>query len=154
MTQYLQDFIYGSIDGIITNFVVIAGVAGANLPNSTIIILGLANTFADAFSMATSRYLSNDKNESKNALVTFISFISLGIISIIPFFTKKKLSQKERKEKFIMSYILTFVMLSIVGMIKGYILQKSILYYWFETILIGGFASFISYYVANLATKI
>jgi VIT1/CCC1 family predicted Fe2+/Mn2+ transporter len=154
--KYLQDFSYGAIDGIITNFVVIAGVAGANLSNNTVIILGLANTFADGFSMATSRFLSNNKHEWKNALITFISFIALGIIPILPFFVKikNKNKNKNKNKKFIISYILTFIMLFIVGIIKGYVLKSSILYYGLETVFIGGFASIISYYIAKMATKI
>ena len=54
---YLKDFIYGAIDGAVTTFAVVSGVAGAGLPSSVIIILGLANLLADGFSMAVSNYL-------------------------------------------------------------------------------------------------
>ncbi len=54
---YLKDFIYGAIDGAVTTFAVVAGVAGAGLPSGIIIILGLANLLADGFSMAVSNYL-------------------------------------------------------------------------------------------------
>ncbi len=53
----LRDFVYGSIDGTVTTFAIISGVAGAGLPQSVIIVLGLANVLADGFSMATSNYL-------------------------------------------------------------------------------------------------
>jgi vacuolar iron transporter family protein len=54
---YLGDFVLGAIDGTVTTFAVIAGVAGAQLPNQVAIILGLANLFADGFSMAVSNFL-------------------------------------------------------------------------------------------------
>ena len=54
---YLKDFIYGAIDGAVTTFAVVAGVAGAGLSSGIIIILGLANLLADGFSMAISNYL-------------------------------------------------------------------------------------------------
>jgi vacuolar iron transporter family protein len=54
---YLKDFIYGAIDGAVTTFAVVAGVAGAGLSSGIIIILGFANLFADGFSMAISNYL-------------------------------------------------------------------------------------------------
>lgn len=54
---YLKDFIYGAVDGAVTTFAVVAGVAGAGLPAGVIIILGLANLVADGFSMAVSNYL-------------------------------------------------------------------------------------------------
>lgn len=54
---YLKDFIYGAIDGAVTTFAVVAGVAGAGLSSTVIIILGIANLVADGFSMAVSNYL-------------------------------------------------------------------------------------------------
>lgn len=56
-SNYLRDFIYGSIDGTVTTFAIVAGVVGAGLSDKTIIILGFANVFADGFSMAASNYL-------------------------------------------------------------------------------------------------
>lgn len=52
----LRDFVYGSIDGTITTFAIVAGVEGANLPTTIIIALGIANVLADGFSMAASNY--------------------------------------------------------------------------------------------------
>ena len=52
----LRDFVYGSIDGTITTFAIVAGVEGANLSPSIIIALGFANVLADGFSMAASNY--------------------------------------------------------------------------------------------------
>jgi VIT1/CCC1 family predicted Fe2+/Mn2+ transporter len=57
--SYLSDFIYGAIDGAITTFAVVMGVAGANLGDSVVIILGVANLIADGFSMAVSNFLGS-----------------------------------------------------------------------------------------------
>lgn len=57
--SYLHDFIYGAIDGTVTTFAVVSGVAGADLGASVIIILGGANLLADGFSMAVSNYLGS-----------------------------------------------------------------------------------------------
>ena len=54
---YLKDFVYGAIDGAVTTFAVVAGVAGAGLSPGIIIILGFANLIADGFSMAVSNFL-------------------------------------------------------------------------------------------------
>ncbi len=56
--QYIGDLVYGALDGIITTFAVVSGAAGASLGSGVILILGLANLFADGFSMATGAYLS------------------------------------------------------------------------------------------------
>jgi len=56
-TSYLRDFIYGAIDGAVTTFAVVAGVAGAKLSPTVLLILGGANLIADGFSMAVSNFL-------------------------------------------------------------------------------------------------
>ncbi|WP_146575812.1 VIT1/CCC1 transporter family protein [Neorhodopirellula pilleata] len=54
--DYLPDFIYGAIDGTVTTFAVVSGVAGADLSSGIVIVLGLANLVGDGFSMAASNY--------------------------------------------------------------------------------------------------
>jgi VIT1/CCC1 family predicted Fe2+/Mn2+ transporter len=58
MKWRFEDFIYGSIDGAVTTFAVVAGVVGASLSTNIILILGFANMFADGFSMAVANYQS------------------------------------------------------------------------------------------------
>lgn len=55
-SSYLRDWIYGGIDGTVTTFAIVAGVAGAHLSISVLLILGLANLLADGFAMAASNY--------------------------------------------------------------------------------------------------
>jgi VIT1/CCC1 family predicted Fe2+/Mn2+ transporter len=57
--SYLHDFIYGAIDGAVTTFAVVAGVEGAGLSETVVIILGGANLIADGFSMAVSNFLGS-----------------------------------------------------------------------------------------------
>lgn len=56
--QYIKSFVYGGLDGAVTTFAVVAGVAGANLSASVVLILGVANLIADGISMAFGDYLS------------------------------------------------------------------------------------------------
>lgn len=55
--NYLRDWIYGGIDGAVTTFAVVSGVAGARLSPWIILVLGFANLIADGFSMAASNFL-------------------------------------------------------------------------------------------------
>lgn len=55
--SYLSDFIYGGIDGAVTTFAVVSGVAGAGLDAGIILILGSANLIGDGFSMAAANFL-------------------------------------------------------------------------------------------------
>lgn len=61
----LRDSVYGAIDGTVTTFAIVAGVAGAGLPPYVIVALGLANVLADGFSMAAANY-SGTKAEHDN----------------------------------------------------------------------------------------
>jgi VIT1/CCC1 family predicted Fe2+/Mn2+ transporter len=64
MKWHFDDFIYGSIDGAVTTFAIVAGVMGASLSPGIILILGFANLFADGFSMAAANYqASKARNE-------------------------------------------------------------------------------------------
>jgi len=55
--SYLRDFVYGAIDGIVTTFAIVSGVAGAGLDTSIVIVLGMANLVGDGFSMAAGNFL-------------------------------------------------------------------------------------------------
>ncbi len=61
----LRDVVYGGIDGSVTTFAIVAGVAGAGLSPFVIVALGLANVLADGFSMAAGNY-SGTKAELDN----------------------------------------------------------------------------------------
>ncbi|MGX9351600.1 VIT1/CCC1 transporter family protein [Shimia sp. W99] len=63
---YLRDLVYGGIDGSVTTFAIVAGVAGAGLSPLIIVALGLANVLADGFSMAAGNY-SGTKAELDHA---------------------------------------------------------------------------------------
>jgi VIT1/CCC1 family predicted Fe2+/Mn2+ transporter len=62
-SQYLGDMVYGGLDGIVTTFAIVSGVAGAQLGSDIILILGLANLLADGFSMASGAYLSTKSDQ-------------------------------------------------------------------------------------------
>jgi VIT1/CCC1 family predicted Fe2+/Mn2+ transporter len=55
----LGDFVLGAVDGTITTFAIICGVAGSGMEQGVAVafILGLANVVADGFSMGASNYL-------------------------------------------------------------------------------------------------
>ncbi|GGH34507.1 Predicted Fe2+/Mn2+ transporter, VIT1/CCC1 family [Cribrihabitans marinus] len=61
----LRDAVYGGIDGSVTTFAIVAGVAGAGLSPFVIVALGVANVLADGFSMAAANY-SGAKAEADN----------------------------------------------------------------------------------------
>lgn len=65
--RYIKSVIYGGLDGIITTFAVVAGVAGADLSAGVVLILGFANLIADGLSMAIGDFLSTRAENEYNA---------------------------------------------------------------------------------------
>ena len=62
---YLPEIVYGSMDGIVTTFAVVAGSAGADFAVNIVLILGMSNLIADGLSMSIGSYLSK-KSELDN----------------------------------------------------------------------------------------
>ena len=57
--SYLKDFVYGGIDGAVTTFAIVSGVAGAELSSGIVLVLGLANLVGDGFSMAAGNFMAS-----------------------------------------------------------------------------------------------
>ncbi|MEU8134500.1 VIT1/CCC1 transporter family protein [Streptodolium elevatio] len=55
---WLRPAVFGAMDGLVSNFALIAGVAGSNASARTIAITGLAGLAGGAFSMAAGEYTS------------------------------------------------------------------------------------------------
>ncbi len=218
MKLYFDDFIYGSIDGAVTTFAIIAGVVGASLSPGIILILGFANLFADGFSMAAANYqaskarnqfiemkrkqeeweidhmeeqekeeireiykkkgfkdelleeivriitsrrkvwvdtmmkeelglIEDGKNPLDCSVSTFIGFNLIGLIPLIPFMIFMFMKIDANSEAFVYSTILVMISFFLVGIIKGKIVKKPKIRSGFYTLIIGGFASLIAYFV-------
>jgi len=68
---WLRPAVFGSMDGLVTNVSLIAGVGGGSLGAHSIVLTGVAGLAAGAFSMATGEYVSvSSQNELVQAEVT------------------------------------------------------------------------------------
>ncbi|MEZ5895915.1 MAG: VIT1/CCC1 transporter family protein [Parvularculaceae bacterium] len=78
--SYLRDWVLGGIDGAVTTFAVVAGVTGAGLSPSIILILGIANLVADGFSMAAGNYsgVKAERDDIKRLIAMERKHISLA----------------------------------------------------------------------------
>lgn len=161
--RYLPQFVYGGIDGIITTFAIIAGVVGAQLSVTVILILGFANLLADGFSMAVSSYLSSEsaheldgesgaktqKVALYNALATFIAFVLMGFFPLVPFLLSLLISLPQALT-IALSGLATLVAFMLVGAGKAYVTDKPVVRAITETVLIGGIAAAIAFSVGYL----
>lgn len=146
--NYLPEITYGSINGLISTFSIISSIEGANLPKTIIIILGIANVLSDAFNMGVSSYLSHETdNEKKDSLnksyVTFLSYLLVGLIPVIPFIFHEKYG-------FFICYIVTLFMIFYIGTLKGKNKNEKI-HEGINTLIIGSIASILSYLTGKFA---
>jgi len=153
--KYLSEFVYGGIDGTITTMAIVAGSAGAGFSPSVVLILGLANVFADGFSMAVGRYLSVkaeqeqgrnlDLNPIMSGLATMISFILIGMIPLLSFIWAYFYTHKSDQHTYLYAYILTAIAFFFVGAYKSKFVNKSFMQSGMETLIIGGTGALIAY---------
>jgi VIT1/CCC1 family predicted Fe2+/Mn2+ transporter len=167
LNKYLSEVVYGGVDGLITTFAIIAGSSGAHFNKKVTIVLGISSILADGFSMGISSYLAEKirtvggKSPISVGITTFLSFIFIGMLPLIPFIlmknyykkitnqkeeeTQEEQLQKETQEEtnpIFYSSIIMATLLFLLGLTRG--LKQA-----FETLAIGGATAGISYYVAQ-----
>jgi VIT1/CCC1 family predicted Fe2+/Mn2+ transporter len=123
--HYIRDVIYGANDGIITTFAVVAGVTGGALSTHAVLIVGVANLFADGLSMGVGNYLSIRSHESalaavgrpeeesspiRHGLATLLAFVAAGAVPLLPYGFRATAA-----DRFALSVLLTFAALFVVG---------------------------------------
>ena len=156
--NHIPDFVYGGVDGTITTFAIIAGAVGASLSANVILILGFANLLADGFSMAASNYLSQSKtgrarsHAFHGAYVTFMSFILLGIGPLAPFVLQAFFPRFSNP--FEIAAMLTGITFFYIGWTKGKTINKNPLNSALQTLVLGGAAASIAYFVGYLLRSI
>jgi VIT1/CCC1 family predicted Fe2+/Mn2+ transporter len=71
---WLRPTVFGSVDGLVTNASLIAGLGGGGVSAHTVVLTGVAALVAGAFSMGTGEYISvTNQNELVHAEVTLES---------------------------------------------------------------------------------
>lgn len=146
MNNFISELIYGGMDGVITTIAIIGAALGAQLEKKYIAIIGASSLLADGISMGVSRYNSLVNKKGCNicsGLYTFFFFVLFGMIPLIPFFMNQK------REIMIQSFLfLSFVSFVTIGILKGKV-KNNIMRSVITTLLLGGGASYLSYYVAK-----
>ena len=167
----LREFVYGGMDGAVTTFAIVTGAAGANFDTKVILILGLANVFADGFSMAVGAYLSEKADqqlEAKNnnishekddtpmeaSIATFISFIIVGLVPLSVYIADYVFSLGLGDSALVYSIFLTLAAFSAIGYLRAVVTKidraKSVL----ESLGLGVAAALISYTLGSVLEQI
>ena len=156
--SFLHASILASNDGLVTTFAVIAGSLGANLDPKVIVILGVANLFADGFSMASGNYLGAKSEEEyetaqhqtfkkspaiANGIVTFVAFIIAGVLPVFPYFFKIQ-------NQFEIAVTIMATSLICIGISEGFFTDKNPIYTGARSLVIGGIAAAVAFAVGVL----
>lgn len=154
--HYVREIIYGSNDGVITTFAVVAGVAGGSLPVSVVLICGAANLLADGLSMAVGNYLSIRSHESvleaqglpeeeaspaRHGLATFAAFVTAGVVPLLPY-----LMPGLGGERFAWSIAVTLLSLFTVGALRSLIAAVRWWSAGLEMLGLGGVVALVAYW--------
>ena len=153
--HYVRELVYGSNDGIITTFAVVAGVAGGGLSLRVVLIIGAANLVADGLSMAAGNYLSIRSHESvleaqelpeeeasplRHAMATFLAFVVAGSIPLIPYMVGTW-----PLDRFASSVALTLAGMFVVGASRAVIANVRWWTAGFEMLALGGVVAALAY---------
>jgi VIT1/CCC1 family predicted Fe2+/Mn2+ transporter len=151
--RYLPELVYGANDGIVTTLAVVAGVVGANLSTTIILILGFANLFADGVSMGASNVLS-ERSRKENTptllqalpkgLMTFLGFLLAGLVPLLAY-----LIPGYDGDRFVLAVGFAAVTLFVVGASRSFVTGNSWLTSGLEMLLIGLGAGAIAYGVGQ-----
>lgn len=160
---YLPEFVYGSMDGLVTTFAIVMGAVGAGLSVGVIIIVGLASVLSDGFSMGASSYLASVSDESvggaqqrsalRKAIMTFTAFVALGVVPLAPFLVAYFVPALTFSAAGA-SLVLTGVAFGFVGFVSGSLIGRNPVVTALRNILIGGTAAGIAYGVAYYLSSV
>lgn len=162
--HYLRDLVYGANDGIITTFAVVAGVAGADLPATTVLILGFANLVADGFSMGASNFLSIRSEEAARAaaglgvqephagrhgFATFGAFLTAGAVPLVAY-----LIPGLEASRFAVATALTLLTLFAVGASRSFVTEHGWIRSGLEMLAVGAAAAAVAYAIGAVIANV
>lgn len=160
--HYIRDIVYAANDGIITTFAVVAGVRGAGLAHTIVVVLGFANLAADGLSMAVGNYLgikseraaelgdgfdeaSETAHAAKHGWVTWAAFVAAGVVPLLPFLGNARMG-----DGFQASVIVSALALFAVGALRTRITGRRWWSSGLEMLLVGALAGGAAFAAGSL----
>ncbi len=165
--HYIRDLVYGANDGLITTFAVVSGVAGGQLSQLAVLVVGAANLAADGVSMGVGNFMAIRADERareadglpelerhpwKHGLATLLAFVVAGAVPLMPY-----LLQRTSSRQLTVSTILTFVTLFLLGAIRAVITRDRWWRTGLETLALGTVVAGAAYgagYLVALAARL
>ncbi|MBI2008678.1 VIT1/CCC1 transporter family protein [Candidatus Amesbacteria bacterium] len=144
-SAYVRNFTFGAEDGLSSTVGLLAGIASASVPQTTIIITGLILIFTEAMSMGVGSFLTEqsvsefktrrDLPLSKSIPGAVIMFFSYFITGLIPLFPYVVFSTPLNLWT---SIALSLMSLSFLGFINARLSRTSIWHHASRMLILGG----------------
>jgi VIT1/CCC1 family predicted Fe2+/Mn2+ transporter len=165
--HYIRDLVYGANDGLITTFAVVSGVAGGQLSQLAVLVVGAANLAADGVSMGVGNFLAIRADERaretdglpelerhpwKHGLATLLAFVVAGAVPLMPYLFPGRSSRQ-----LVTSTILTFATLFLLGAVRAAITRDRWWRTGLETLALGTVVAAAAYgagYLVALAARV
>lgn len=130
------------------------GFKGKLLEEVVDVIISDKEVWVDTMMKEELEMVKGDKSPFKTAGATFISFLVIGSVPLISYvFAGDDLTVND-PELFFYSCVLTGVALAIVGSLKSIVNEKNIFIGIAETMLLGGIAALLAYFVGDVLEKL
>lgn len=130
------------------------GFKGELLEQVVEVIISNKEVWVDTMMKEELEMVKGEKTPFKTAGVTFLSFLTVGSVPLLSYvFAGEDLTVND-PELFLYSSLLTGVALAIVGSLKSIVNEKNIFIGVLETLLLGGVAAFLAYFVGDILEKI
>lgn len=158
--HYIRDLVFGANDGIITTFAVVSGVAGGQLSQLAVLVIGAANLAADGVSMGVGNFLAIRADERareaeglpelerhpwKHGVATLLAFVVAGAIPLLPYVLRIG-----GAGRLMASTAATFTTLFLLGALRAFITRDRWWKTGLETLLLGAIVAGAAYGAGRL----
>ena len=158
--HYIRDLVYGANDGIITTFAVVGGVAGGQLSQLAVLVIGAANLAADGVSMGVGNFLAIRADERareadglpelerhpwKHGVATLVAFVVAGAIPLLPYVLRMSAPRQ-----LLASAAATFATLFLLGALRAFITRDRWWMSGLETLVLGAIVAGAAYGAGRL----
>ena len=130
------------------------GFKGELLEQVVEVITSNKDVWVDTMMKEELELVKDDKTPVKTAGVTFFSFILVGAIPLLSYIFAGKDMSIHTSELFLYSSVLTGIALAIVGSLKSIVTERNVLAGIAETLLLGGLAAMLAYFVGDVLESI
>jgi vacuolar iron transporter family protein len=161
--HYIRDLVYGANDGIITTFAVVSGVAGGQLSQVAVLVVGAANLAADGVSMGVGNFLAIRADERareadglpelerhpwKHGLATLLAFVVAGAIPLVPY-----VLPSHGSDPLLVSTVATFSALYLLGAARALVTGDRWWLTGLETLALGAVVAGAAYAAGRLVAS-